>query len=81
MHIYTRAACANVNDKVDCVTSDANNIYNLTSLANKNHVVKSGEVDYIINLCNSVMIEDDILCPSLSGACMRNLSIPNVKKR
>lgn len=82
MDISTPLACAN-KKRVNCVTQNDSNTYNLTSLAllNKNYVIKDGNLDYILNLCNPVINTDSTLCPGLSGICLRNNSEPNIKKK
>lgn len=81
MHIYTINACPRNEDKINCVVESDNATYNLTALSYQNYIIKNGNIDYIINICNAIAMEENILCPSSSGVCLRNNTEPNLKKR
>lgn len=82
LDIHTSAACSSTN-KVNCIAQDNKNIYNLTYLAlkNKNYIINTEKYDFIFNLCNPIVMIDDTLCLMDVGACLRNKTEPNIKKR
>ncbi|KAF2878696.1 hypothetical protein ILUMI_27475 [Ignelater luminosus] len=66
-----------------CEVNIGNKFYNLTSLSQNynNYLVRGTNTNavYILNVCQSVFNTRDSLCPSDSGACMKNLTEINIK--
>lgn len=79
MDIRTILACTSTK-KISCTPQDK---LDLTSLAlkDKNYVIKRKNLDFIFNLCNPIILTDNVLCPPDVGACIRNNTEPSIKKR
>ncbi|XP_022908840.2 uncharacterized protein [Onthophagus taurus] len=88
----TPKACPKANSAVgrlsyqinrSCSIQHGDKTYDLTMLSRSksNHVAKSGEIEFLINVCRAIVHEDDMGCNEYMAMCLRNRSEPNIKRR